>query len=228
MAKEKETNKPTDEQLAGAIERPTSITDFFEDNKDLVTYLLGGLFVIVIGFLVYRQFIQAPKETESIEQMAQAQRMFEQDSFALALTNPGNGYPGFADIAEDYSGTKAGNLALYYAGVSYLNLGQFDAAIDYLEDFSPAGDISPTMRAGALGDAYAEKGQPNKALSQYKKAASGTHPFLASYYLKKYGMLSEKQGDLATAREAYETIKTEYHDSPFAADIEKYLGRVQE
>ena len=44
-------------------------------------------------------------------------------------------YLGFIDIADDYSSTKAGKLANYYAGLSYLYLGEFENAIDYLEDF---------------------------------------------------------------------------------------------
>lgn len=227
MAKEKRTKQPTDEVLVETIEGSSkSVTDFFEDNKQTVSYLLGGLFVVVIGFLIYRQFVQAPRAKEAAEQMAAAQLQFERDSFALALTNPGNGFPGFADIAEDYSGTEAGNLALYYAGVSYLNLGQFDAAIDYLEDFSPSGTITPTMKAGALGDAYSEVNQFGKALKQYQRAAESDNAFLAAYYLKKYGMLSERQGDVAAAKEAYQQIKTDYFDTPAAGDIDKYLARV--
>ena len=59
--------------------------------------------------------------------------------------NPGGGFPGFSDIVKKYGGTDAGNAALYYAGVSSLNLGQFDAAISYLEDFSPCGNLLPSM-----------------------------------------------------------------------------------
>ncbi len=169
-----------------------------------------------------------PKEQEAIEQMAQAQVQFERDSFALALTNPGQGFAGFVDIADQYSGTNAGNLALYYAGVSYLHLGQFEAAIDYLSDFSPAGDVTPAMKAGVLGDAYSETNDFDRALSSYRKAVSGSsNPLITAYYLKKVGMLSERQGDKEAAREAYQTIKDDYSETPVANDIDKYLVRVQ-
>ena len=160
--------------------------------------------------------------------MAQAQVQFERDSFALALTNPGQGYPGLVDIADDYGATKAGNLALFYAGVSYLHLGQFEAAISYLKDFSPAGDITPAMAAGTLGDAYSEANDFDKALSSYNKAVnSADNHLIAAYYLKKVGMLSERQGDKEAARAAYQTIKEEYSDTPIATDIDKFLVRVQ-
>ncbi|RMF02589.1 MAG: hypothetical protein D6772_03320 [Bacteroidetes bacterium] len=227
MAKQRQTKQPTDEGLVGAVGNSgQSVNDFFEEHKQTITYLLGGLFVVVIGFLIYRQFVQIPRAKEAAEQIAQAQMQFERDSFALALTNPGQGYPGFVDIAEDYSGTETGNLALYYAGISYLNLGQYEAAIDYLEDYNPSGSILPTMKAGALGDAYSEMNDFDKALSLYKKAAKSDNDYLASYYLKKYGMLSERQGNTGDAQKAYQRIKTEYFDTPAAGDIDKYLARV--
>lgn len=228
MAKEKTDQLPSEETLANNMSQK-SITEIFEENKNTVTYLLVGLLVIVAGYILYRQLVQVPKEKIAIEQMVPAQLQFERDSFAQALTNPGGpDAMGFADLAKEYSGTKVGNLSLYYAGVSCLQLGQFDAAIDYLEDFSPAGDITPTMKSGALGDAYSEKNDFDKALSLYDKASStAKNPLLAAYYLKKYGMLSERQGDKAAALEAYQTIKEEYFNTPVANDIDKYLVRVK-
>ena len=227
MAKDRKGSLPNEETLADAVGQK-SINEIFEENKNLVTYALIGLLVLVGGYILYRQMVMVPKEQEAVQQMAQAQVQFERDSFALALTNPGQGYPGLVDIADDYGSTKAGNLALFYAGVSYLHLGQFEAAIDYLEDFSPAGDITPTMAAGALGDAYSEVNDFDKALSSYRKAANNSgNTLLAAYYLKKVGMLSERQGDKEGAREAYQTIKDEYPDTPVATDIDKYLVRVQ-
>lgn len=226
MAKENKGNLPSEETLANAVQSK-SINEVFEDNKQTITYALLGLLAVIVIFLVYRQMVSEPKEKEAMAAMAQAQLQFERDSFALALTTPAPGAMGFADIADEYSGTKAGNLALYYAGVSYLQLGNYDLAVDYLEDFSPAGDVTPAMTEGMLGDAYAEKGDLDKAMSQYRSAVSKSdHPFTAAYYLMKVGMLSERNGDAAAAREAYQTIKDEYPNSPYANNIDKFLLRV--
>lgn len=228
MAKENKDTLPNEETLA-TVTASKSITEIFEENKQNITYGLVGLLVLVGGYLIYRQTVKIPQEKEAVAQMAQAQMQFMQDSFALALVNPGNNFPGFVDIADSYSGTKAGNLALYYAGISYLHTGQFEAAIDYLKDFSPAGDVTPAMRAGALGDAYSELNDFGEALSQYNKAVSSSanNGLIAAYYLKKVGMLNEKQGDKEAARKAYQTIKDKYFDTPIATDIDKYLVRVE-
>ena len=193
MATRKKNRKQEDETLVDIVEVKASAQDFFEDNKQLVTGVLVGLFLLVGGFLIYRQFVKVPREREALEQMAQAQFQFERDSFALAMYNPGNNFLGFAEIAEEYSGTPGGNLALYYAGVSSLNLGQFEAAVDYLEDFSPDGKLGPALKFGTLGDAYSELNDLELGLRNYEKAVKGAdNDLLISYFLKKVGMLNEK------------------------------------
>lgn len=225
MARRKK--KQSDETLVDIVEVTGSAQNFFEKNQ---LYIFGGLaaaVLIVGGFFAYRLFFEQPRQKEAVQQMYKAQEQFERDSFKLALVNPGSGFPGFLDIMENYSGTKAANSARYYAGISYLHLGQFDAAIQYLKEFSADEEILPIMKNGALGDAYAEKGELDTALDYYEDAVdAGENQILTAYFLKKIGLLSEKQGDLDRAREAYETIQREYADSPDARDIEKYLVRV--
>jgi len=153
--------------------------------------------------------------------------MFEKDSFALSLTNPGGGFMGFLDIIDEFGGTSAANSAHYYAGIAYLQLGQYDAAIDYLESFDSEGTILGYTRLGAIGDAYSEKNDFANALSYYEKAANaGDNEVLASYYLKKVGLLYEKQGQYSDAKAAFEKIKNEFPNSQEGTDIDKYIARV--
>jgi len=124
--------KQSEETLVDLVEVKDSASDFLEDNQKTILGVLAGLIILVGGYIFYNQFVQAPKEKDAASQMVQAQAMFERDSFALALTNPGGGFMGFLDIIDDFGGTTVANSAQYYAGISYLQLGQYDAAIDYL------------------------------------------------------------------------------------------------
>ncbi len=226
MAKRLNKNQDSD-ALIDIVEVRDQAQNFYEDNQK---YILGGVLALVVlvgGWFAYKNFYKAPREAEAMTQMAQAQLQFERDSFALALANPGSGFSGFADISANYRGTNAGNLALYYAGICCLNLGQFEAAIDYLKDFDPEGEITPAMKSGALGDAYSETNDMDSALSYYKKAASATdNALIASYYMKKLGMFYEKQGKTEDALETYQSLKDKYPNSPYVADIDKYIIRV--
>ncbi len=226
MAKRKKIRKKKnqDEILLDITEVTGQAEDFFEKNQKPV--MLGAILFVVLlgGYLAYQNFYKAPRQANAVEQMAEAEYQFERDSFGLALANPGNGYPGFADIVKQYSGTDASNAALYYAGISTLNRGEYDAAISYLEDFKASGELLPIMKQGTLGDAWSEKGDLEKGLNQYEKAVStGNNELLTPYYLKKVAMLSEKLGKTDAARQAWERIKTDYPNSNEAREASKYL-----
>ena len=228
MAKRKNQSTQDDELLVDLAGTQESAQDFIEKNQ---TYLFYGLLAIVLlagGYFAYKYLVLAPKQEEAVAQMFKAQEQFERDSFKLALTEPGGNFPGFVQIADDYSGTKAGNTANYYAGVSYLQLGNYEAAIAYLSDFSASGDVMPIMKNGALGDAHAESGDLAKAMSFYQKAVSaGDNEILTAYYLKKVGMLNEKNGNKSAANAAYSQIRENYPNSPEAGDIDKYIFRTK-
>jgi tetratricopeptide (TPR) repeat protein len=172
---------------------------------------------------------QGGNQTKAVQAMWKAEQMFERDSFSVALNNPeGVGQEGFLGIISKYGRTPAGNMAKYYAGVSYLHLGKFDEAIKYLDEFSPSGTVSPTMKYGALADAYSEKQDFGKALKYYKEAAgSGSIEDLKALYLKRYAMLSEKQGDVSAALSAYSEIKEKYATTAEGRDIEKFIARTE-
>ncbi len=229
MAKinKKRNQKKSEETLVDLVEVGAQAQNFYDRNQNIIFGGLVALVLVIGGLFAYSNFYKKPRQVTATEQMFQAQIQFERDSFILALTNPGGGYYGFLDIIDNYGGTKAGNLANYYAGICYLNLGKFEAAIDYLKSYSPSGSISPAMKFGALGDAYTELGDMEKGMSFYKKASTQNgNEALAAYYLMKVGLLYEKMGDPAKAKKAYEQIKNDYPNTPDGVNVEKYITRV--
>lgn len=221
----KKKNTIDDDTLLDLNEAKESAQGFFEKNQKMIVGIASLVALLFIGYVVYQFFYKEPREVAAKEMIYKAEQQFLRDSFALALENPGGGFEGFLDIIDNYSGTKTANLAKYYAGVSYLNLGNNESAIEYLSSFSAAGQITPTMKNGAMGDAYSEMNDFDNALSYYKKAAYGVeNELLSPYYLKKYAMLCEVQGDNGAAQKAYATIKEKYPTSAEGADIDKYLN----
>lgn len=223
MAEVKSARPHTTESEA-VIERAK---DFWGRFGKLITIALGAVVLVAGGILIYKNFIQGPKEKKAGDAVFRAQEYYAQDSLDKALNGDAQ-YPGFEKIISQYGGTKAGELARFYAGSIHLKKGAFDKAISYLKDFDTD---APQIQARAyklLGDAYAETGKSKEAVEQYKKAAA-TFPedeaaasealFLAAYLADR--VLNDKP----QAIELYKRIKTEYNQTQWSFEADKYLAQ---
>jgi predicted negative regulator of RcsB-dependent stress response len=211
-----------------AIESTLSKSEqFIEKNQTKITIVVGTILAIVGLYIAYQKFIKAPKEKEALAQMFVAEQYFEVDSFKLALNGDGN-YPGFSKIIDQYGSTKAGNLAKYYAGVSYIKLKEYDKAIDLLQDFSTSDEMLSAIAIGCIGDAYTEKNDLKNAVEYYSKAADKTdNKFSTPIYLMKLGRVYEHLSDFKNALNTYQRIKDNYAQTQEGRQIEKYITRVK-
>lgn len=211
-----------------AVESALSRSErFLEENYKIVIGIIGGIIIIVLGVFAYLKYVQEPREREAQAQIFMAQRYFELDSLSLALNGDGNAL-GFLAIADDYGSTKAGKLANYYVGISYLKMGEFDNAISHLEKFKSKDEIVSCMAIGAIGDAYLEKGDTDKALNQYIKASENKeNTFTTPLFLMKSGLVHELKGEWDKALAVYTTIKKDYYKSFEAQEIDKYIARAE-
>lgn len=224
MAKNRRKQKNDEELLVDVNQVAEQAQTYIERNQTTIIAIFAGLLLLIGGYLAYKMLYQAPREKTATEQLYKAEYQFQRDSFALALESPGAGFDGLLDIIDNYGGTKAANLAKYYAGISYLNLNRFEDAISYLESHKCAGSITSITKYGALGDAYSELQDYDKAISLYKKATTNdTNSLLTPYYLNKLGLLYRHQGDLNAAKSAFERIKKEFPTSEEAKNLGKYL-----
>ncbi len=223
MATKKSQQEDNLQELESAL---TKTERFIEDNQNMITYVVGGIILVVILFLGFSKFYLQPKEDEALSQMFMAENYFEKDSFNLAINGDGN-YLGFLDIIDDYGITKSANRAKYYTGISYLHLGQYEDALDYLKDFKTEDLLLAPIVAGAQGDALLELGETDDALKQYKKAYSVSDNELTTpvYMMKAAGLL-ESMDELEDALALYEEIKIKYPTSTEGTNIEKFIARV--
>ena len=201
---------------------------FWQAYGKKVSVAIAVIVVAVGGFWAYGNFIQEPKEAKANEDIFAAENYFRKDSFALAL-NGTAGIPGFLKVIDKHSGTKAANLAHLYAGESYLQLGEFQKAIDQLNAFNAnsAKQIQAKVE-GLLGDAYAELKKNDEAISHYKKAGSlfSDDQAISSENLFRAALLSEMSGKNDEAIELYQQLKDKYPRTEKGFVVDKYLARL--
>ncbi len=220
--------KEQDKGLESIESTLTKSEQFIEKNQKILMYIILAIVAVAGIYWAYQRLYQQPRENEALSQMFVAERNFQKDSFNLALNGNLN-YPGFLGIKDDYSGTKASNLANYYIGVCYLNLGKFDNAIEYLKKFDTDDLLLGSERYGIIGDCYVEKDNMDNAVKYYQKATSSdySNEFTTPLYLKKLGLVYEKLGQYKNAADVYQKIYDNFPKSNEARTIEKFIDRAK-
>ena len=186
------------DELVNVEHALTSTEAFIEKYQKQILMGVGAIVLVVLVALSFRNFYLQPREIAAENEMYKSQAFFAKDSFRLALNGAGAESIGFKAISSDYGITNSGKLAAAYAGICYYKLGQYQDAVKYLSQFDGKDTYFTTSVIGLTGDCYVELGDNSKALSYFEKA-----------------------------EKLYTTIKEKYPKSAEAADIDKYLARVQ-
>jgi tetratricopeptide (TPR) repeat protein len=216
-----------DERLEAVESTLTKTELFIETNYKPIVYCTIAIVVLVLGYLAYQRFYIQPLEEEAQTQIFVAEGLFESDEFEKALNGDTN-ILGFLDIISEYGNTKTGNLARYYAGVSYMKLGQFEEAISQLEKFKSKDQMVAPMAIGLIGDAYSELNDMTKAAEYYMKAAHKTkNEFTSPFYLMRAATIYEMDNKFEKALKAYEEVKKDYPTSVEGRGIDRYIARVK-
>ncbi|MFL1896880.1 tetratricopeptide repeat protein [Aquimarina sp. 2-A2] len=241
-SKEEEVEQVEDQSTTAEVfntldEGASKTEEWVAANQKYIFIFIGVVAFIVLGYLGYQKLVQEPKEQEASNEMFRAQQYFNDavtgnekisDSlYGLAL-NGGEGKYGFIEIIENYGGTKAANLANYYAGFSYLNMSKYEEAIAYLDEFKSDDQMLGPLALGGIGDAFAQLDQPEQALSYYEKAAeTKTNSLTTPKFLLKAAItaLSLDKADVAITY--LERIKEEFPSSVEANQVEVHLGRAK-
>ena len=219
-------NKKTEGTYEETLNKPEVL---FLKHKNQFIIAVVAVVAILGGYMLYSNLISEPRENEASTALAKSQTLFNAQQYDQALN-------GFQTIQNDYSGTKAGNLANLYVGLCYAHQAKpnWAKAMENIEKFSTSDDqeISPASQM-ALGDIYANNNQNDKAVTAFKKAADmankhaldNVNVSIAPIAMKKAGILLESEGKKTEALEIYKQIKKTYVNSPIYQEIDKYIER---
>jgi tetratricopeptide (TPR) repeat protein len=202
--------------------------NFFKKNQKSLTYTLVAVIVLIGGFFGYSELYQKPREAKAADAMFMAEKYFANDSSNFVLNGDGQS-KGVLYIIKEFSGTKAANLAKYYAGISYFRMNDFNKSIDYLKDFSTDAKQIQAVAYGTLGDAYSSLNKVDEAVSHYKKAGEyfPEDEAISSEYLFRAAAFLELNNKTEEAIELYTKIKNDYPKSEKGIMADKYINRLK-
>lgn len=201
---------------------------FLIKYKNVIIGAVAAIILIIAGVLLYKNLYAEPREEKAQAALFKGQEYFEQDAYEQALNGDSIGYIGFVKVADEFSGTKAANLAKAYAGICYQHLGKYEEALKALDSFDGDDQMVAPAIQGAIGNCYAQLGQLDKAASALLKAADkADNNALSPIFLLQAGEILVKQGKADEAVKAYTKIKDKYFQSYQAMDIDKYIEQAK-
>lgn len=223
MAEQKQAN-----EALNVEEALTQSEAFLIKNKKTIIGAVAAVIIVVVGIVMYKNLYVEPREEKAQAALFKGQEYFEADLYEQALNGDSIGFAGFVKVADEYSGTKAANLAKAYMGLCYAHLGQYDNAVKSLDSFNGKDQMVAPAIKGAMGNCYAELGQLDKAASMLLSAANDAdNNSLSPIYLQQAGEILVKLGKYDDAIKAYTQIKDKYFRSYQAMDIDKYIEQAK-
>ncbi len=196
-------------QQAGAI--VNNLKSYYDENRKKVNYISIGVIGITALIVGWNYYYLPKQEAEAAEKFKKIHNFFAKDSFDIVLKgDKKRKITSAVEIADKYSFTKKGNEAALVAGLAYLNKGDFDNALDYLNkvDAKDRG-LNPAIIA-AKATCYSEKGDYKKAAGLFERAAKESDNDLSAGYYVRAAQHYEKADKLSDALSCYETIAKKY------------------
>lgn len=213
MAKNKEIEgKETVEIFQELDQNVVKSQKVIQKNARNIAIAFGVLIVAVLGYFGYQHFVVGPKNEEATKAYLLAQKNLEEGKEDIALGGKATN-PGFKGTATDFSGTDAGKLSAYNAGLIEFRKGNYQKAYDLLDSFSSKNKVLVALKHGAMGDCLVNLNKNEEALSQFDKAISSSNDVYTSYYFtRKAGVLALAMKKKEAAKKYFNTIEEKYKD----------------
>lgn len=207
------------------IEYSSRFMYFYENNK--ATVIGGGIgLVLVIGLIIGYFVYSGQQEQEAQNLLGIAEEQLMQGNYETALYGNEQDFTlGFEQISNNYPLTDAGNLASYYAAVCEYELGNYESALQRMQNFDvPDGimGVAPlSLHATLLSELerYEEAGEKYIEAAEWNENASTT-----PYNLMEAVIALNEAGNTDRALEITNVVLEEYPNSQQAAEAKRMRG----
>lgn len=206
----------------------TKIIGFYYAHKSEV---IGGAIalIVIVGSIIAYTTYSSSQEDEAQSRLASAEQYFMQGDYQKALTGSETEFTvGFEQIINNYSRTDAANLATYYAAVSEYQLGNYEQALSYIQEFDyPEGilGVGPiAFHASLLSDMerYDEAAEKYIQAAEWDKNESTT----PVNYLQAAEAFYQA-GDLEQAEKYVDMVLKEYPNAITSGKPERLKGLLE-
>jgi tetratricopeptide (TPR) repeat protein len=228
--------------------RLRSFMGFLLTNKTVIVGVLGGALLLglvligmkyqishkgagaAIAFGEANEAYTAPvatKEELEKQQWLKKVRTFptENEKFQAAAES-------FEKVSSEFGSTDQGKLALYYAGNSYFELGEYEKAAGLFQKYlskagSDRGKSFIDLATEGLGYSYESLGKNDEAIAAFEKLITPERKTFRERGLFNSARLYAKSDNKAKALELYKALLTDYPSSRMARDVQQRVAELE-
>lgn len=221
------TDKHTKEELQTdpLLETVGKVNSFYQNNKTAILSVLVALTVIV-GSLIGYSFYSESQEERAQVLLSEAEAYYTNGDYDRALNGDDADFTlGMIQIADNFSGTDAGNLATYYASVSYFKLGLYEDALGYIKKYDTPDGILGVGSLSYYGSLlYHLEMYPESAMKFERAAEWDDNDSTTPYNLLQAAKAHHKAANIERAVELIDEILEDYPNSTQLAEVQRMKG----
>jgi tetratricopeptide (TPR) repeat protein len=222
MAKKLTKEKTEQDSFTRGFSR---VQAFYLNNRKIIV-ASGIVIILAIGLAIAYHYYEKSQNNKAAKKMAMAEEYLMRGNYKLALSGSARDLTaGFQQIINNYSSTKAGNLAHYYAAISEYHLGNTQKALSYINQYKPPDGILGVAPLSFKAMLYTQAGKYSKGAQTYVKAAkwdenNSTTPYNYLEAARSY----HAAGQPEEAKKYAQLIINNYPGSNQSTDAKKLLG----
>ena len=208
----------------------TKSIHFYNKNQNAIYGVVIAILVIICGIFAFNKFYLTPKTEKAEAAIVYPIALYlSPDTASWQMALDGNDEnDGFLTIADDYKLTRTANTANYYAGLTYLKLGQKEEALDYLKKFKQKEEVLYYACQALIGDLYDDQEDTQEAIKYYKKAIKSRDIYFTPITLFKLAQIAEREEKWSEALSYYQQIEKDFETEYEKMSIDRYVARAQE
>ncbi|SMO88635.1 tetratricopeptide repeat protein [Gracilimonas mengyeensis] len=209
------------------IENYNRAVSFYQTNRTAITSIAIAL-IVVIGGTIGWNYYTAQQENEAQSLLSIAESYYMRGEYEAALY--GDDFEltyGFEQIADEYSGTNAGNMANYYASVSSYELGDIGNALEFIQEFDVPEGILGVGPLSFHANLLLENENYDAAAEKYIEAAQwDQNDMTTPLNLYKAAQAYYEADNYDRAEELTSRIIEEYPNSNQLVEAQKLRGMI--
>ncbi len=180
----------------------------------MIVGVVGALILVGLAWMYFNY--RGERNNEADLAMFRAQNVYASRQYALAASD-------FERVAENYSGTAAGDKALFFAGDSYYNAGDLNQALTRFEECrDKLSNDDPLMLNAVIGQAavYEQLEDLDKSIGFYTEALEMAHyDYQKVEIMDALSRVMAMAGRNEEALEVMDRVIEDYPDNPTTAII---------